>query len=328
MFGLPLFMVTCSPYSLAYRFLYNMEVLESILDLCDLPTIVALSRMSHWFVEIGKWYLHLRLSSLSSRFFNNGDELSFILRACDGVVSGSTALHIMLPKATTMWSPSDLDIYIPLCCEFQITHLLEKKGYHIHNEDSKDHPTYSSSGIFSVVTFTNKHNKIDVVISTLPCGASPIFNFHSTAIMNFISADSIFCAYPSLTFQGLSMINSTQLYNGTLSHVSMTALKKYKARGFNFVSCPTAHKFAFACKSKNHSLTDGGCLWVDVKCVPRAERGPEQIFEKLGVVNINWALGGLLCGVPATFVQPYTRVTGDDSSVRILHTFLVELTII
>ena len=69
-------------------------------------------------------------------------------------------------------------------------------------------------------------------------------------------------------------------------------------------------------------------MWVDVNCVPRAGRHPHQIFEKLGIVNVNWALGGLLCGVPATFVQPYTRVTGDESSVLISHASLIELTII
>lgn len=208
--------------------------------------------------------MRLRLHFLSSRFFVSGEELSFILGACDSVVSGSTALHIMLPKASTSWSPSDLDVYIPLRRKFQLTRL-------------------SSSDIFSVMTFANKHNKIDVVISTSLCAVSPIF-------------------------QGLTMINGTQLYNGSLCAVGMAALKKYKERSFKFITCPAAHRYAFACKSDNRSLTDGGCLWVDVNCVPRAGRRPHQIFEKLGIFNVNWALGGLLCGVPAAFVQPYTRV--------------------
>ena len=289
-----------------------MEILESLLDFCDLPTIVTFSHASQRFAEIGRWYLRLRLHSLSSRFFVSGEELSFILGACDSVVSGSTALHIMLPKASTSWSPSDLDVYIPLRRKFQLTRLLEKNGYHIENEGNNIHSTYSSSDIFSVMTFANKHNKIDVVISTSLCAVSPIFDFHSTVIMNFISADSIFSAYPSLTFQGLTMINGTQLYNGSLCAVGMAALKKYKERSFKFITCPAAHRYAFACKSDNRSLTDGGCLWVDVNCVPRAGRRPHQIFEKLGIFNVNWALGGLLCGVPAAFVQPYTRVTGES----------------
>ena len=234
----------------------------------------------------------------------------------------------MLPKASTSWSPSDLNVYIPLHHKFQLTCLLEKKGYHIENEGNNIHSTYSSSDIFSVMMFTNKHNKINVVISTSLCAVSPIFDFHSTAIMNFISADSIFSTYPSLTFQGLTMINGAQLYNGSLCAVGMAALKKYKERGFKFISCPAAHRYACACKSNNRSLTDGGCLWVGVNCVPRADRRPHQIFEKLGIVNVNWALGGLLCGVPAAFVQPYTRVTGDESSVLISHASLIELTII
>lgn len=58
---------------------------------------------------------------------------------------------------------------------------------------------------------------------------------------------------------------------------------------------------------------DAGGLWVDIDTLPNARRHPENIFDKLGVINVNWALGGLLCGVPAAFVQPYTEVTCDQS---------------
>ena len=136
--------------------------------------------------------------------------------------------------------------------------------------------------------------------------------FGFTATRKFIFRHTASHQGMSTSHWGLTMINGTQLYNGSLCAVGMAALKKYKERGFKFISCPAAHRYAFACKSDNRSLTDGGCLWVDVNCVPRAGRRPHQIFEKLGIFNVNWALGGLLCGVPAAFVQPYTRVTGES----------------
>jgi len=113
------------------------------------------------------------------------------------------------------------------------------------------------------------------------------------------------------------MINRSLLYNGTFSPVGMKALIKYKNWGFAFVSCPSTHKYGFACKSANRCLTDSGCLWINIDTVPRVGRHPENMFGKLAVVNVNWALGGLLCGAAVAFVRPYAHDTRDDSYVLI-----------
>ncbi|KIN98976.1 hypothetical protein M404DRAFT_92790, partial [Pisolithus tinctorius Marx 270] len=53
----------------------------------------------------------------------------------------------------------------------------------------------------------NGHKLIDIIVSKTTSALSPIFQFHSTAIMNFFSANSLFCAYPSLTQCHHTMIN-------------------------------------------------------------------------------------------------------------------------
>ncbi|KAI6138306.1 hypothetical protein BKA82DRAFT_55764, partial [Pisolithus tinctorius] len=55
-----------------------------------------------------------------------------------------------------------------------------------------------SSSICSVITFSNFCWSINVIVSSTVVAVSPIFKFHSTTVMNFIMADNIFCAYPSL----------------------------------------------------------------------------------------------------------------------------------
>jgi len=287
-----------------------MEFVEDLFDLCDLQDIMAFARSCRYIAGQVQWYLRRKLNILSARFFNNAADLAFILNACDAVISGSTALHFLLPIVSTPWSPTDLDLYIPLRCQLQLGHLLKKRG-------KSNISLYSTSKIFTVLTFTKADKKVDVIVSSTDCAVLPIFQFHSTAVMNFFTGNSIFCAYPSLTFRGLSMISASTLYNGSFSPVGMKALLKYKQRGLAFVSCPATHEFQFACKSANRSLTDDGCLWVDIDYVPRAGRRPENIFERFGIVDVNWALGGLLCGAPAAFVQPYIRETCDDSCVRI-----------
>ena len=309
------FLMPSPPYSPARKLLLNMELLESFFDLSDLQTIMTFARSCRYMATKVQWYLQRKLNILSARFFQSDKELPFILNACDTVVSGSTALHFLLPISSTPWSPTDLDIYVPFRCQLQLSCLLKKKGYHLQKKSKSKGSLYSVSKIFSILTFAKGHRKIDVIVSTSDCGILPIFQFHCTAVMNFITAKSIFCGYPSLTFRALSMINGSPLYNGSFSPVGVKALIKYKNRGFTFISCPATHEFGFVCKSANRCLMDGGCLWVDIDTLPRVGRRPENMFGKVAVVDVNWALGGLLCGAPAAFVRPYARDTRDDSYV-------------
>ncbi|KAI6024016.1 hypothetical protein BKA83DRAFT_4052984 [Pisolithus microcarpus] len=48
-----------------------------------------------------------------ARYFHKGNVLLDLLCSCDTIISGSTALHLLMPKQGPTWSPSDLDIYIP-----------------------------------------------------------------------------------------------------------------------------------------------------------------------------------------------------------------------
>ncbi|KIO08143.1 hypothetical protein M404DRAFT_108858, partial [Pisolithus tinctorius Marx 270] len=53
----------------------------------------------------------------------------------------------------------------------------------------------------------NGEKLIDVIISKTTSALSPIFQFHSTAVMNFFTANSLFCTYPLLTLHHCAMIN-------------------------------------------------------------------------------------------------------------------------
>ncbi|KAI6148715.1 hypothetical protein BKA82DRAFT_118014, partial [Pisolithus tinctorius] len=141
-------------------------------------------------------------------FFRDVATLKSILHSCDAVVSGSCALHVLLPANETSWLPSDLDLYVSyrhLAC---LSVLLEHKGYAIVCQRTVDAGPYGSSSIHAVVSFANGCHSIDVIVSSTVAAVSPIFEFHSTAMMNFISADHIYCAYPSLTLQEMSLVNA------------------------------------------------------------------------------------------------------------------------
>ncbi|KAI6145046.1 hypothetical protein BKA82DRAFT_3928687, partial [Pisolithus tinctorius] len=91
---------------------------------------------------------------------------------------------------------------------------------------------YGSSSIRSVVSFANNHQSIDVIVSSTVATMSPIFKFHSTTMMNFISADHIFCAYPALTLHLMSLVNAGPIYFKPFGFRTMCTLEKYGVRGF------------------------------------------------------------------------------------------------
>ncbi|KAI6101386.1 hypothetical protein EDD16DRAFT_1486555 [Pisolithus croceorrhizus] len=129
-----------------------------------------------------------------------------ILHACDAVISGSTALHILLLKQGTEWMPGDLDLYIPQMMLVPMVSCLMEEGYAMVTEcEGEDMPYTPTNGVH-IVQLTNSKQRIDVIVSGTASALSLIFHFHSTAVMNFVSADTIFCTYPRLTLQQLSLV--------------------------------------------------------------------------------------------------------------------------
>ncbi|KIO09239.1 hypothetical protein M404DRAFT_57819, partial [Pisolithus tinctorius Marx 270] len=177
-------------------------------------------------------YLQHRLRTTCSPFFPNPEVTTNILLACNAIVSGSAALRMVLPANACNWATSDLDIYVSQNNHMQLYNLLNKHNYNIVCEHNTDDSDYSPSTIFTVTTFGNGQRLIDVIISKTTSALSPIFQFHSTAVMNFFTANSLFCAYPSLTLRHRAMINTASLHERTFSPSHIHALLKYKSRGF------------------------------------------------------------------------------------------------
>ncbi|KAI6024934.1 hypothetical protein BKA83DRAFT_4024580, partial [Pisolithus microcarpus] len=155
-----------------------------------------------------------------------------MLHTCDAVISGSTALHILQPNLDTLWTPADLDIYVPLATSMHMLNCVMVEGYSIVSDGQQVQMRYTHSHVHRVIVLSNGERNIDVVVSATSVVLSPIFQFHSTAIMNFVSADTIFCSYPRLTFQHLSLLNAAAVYYSRhMGHI-IDAMQKYVTRGF------------------------------------------------------------------------------------------------
>ncbi|KAI6011462.1 hypothetical protein BKA83DRAFT_4066642, partial [Pisolithus microcarpus] len=86
-----------------------------------------------------------------------------------------------------------------------------------------------------VITIGNGQSTVDIVVSWMLTALSPIFQFHSTVIMNFVSANTIFSSYPSLTLQALSIANVGPLYYSRDNCQILQAMQKYVSRNIRYI---------------------------------------------------------------------------------------------
>ena len=256
--------------------------------------------------------LQQRIDSLAAPFFSSGTILQEILRTCDAVISGSSALHFLLPITTTTWKPNDLDLYVPHRYMRELTIRLQNLGY--QQLPLNPHTSYSSPHILAVHKFALREKIIDVIMSSTSAAFSPIFLFDSTAVMNFISADEIFSAYPDLTLQYKSLLNPHSLYKHPYSRIKLSHLQKYLDRGFKFIPCRESHTSNFTCRSLGRTITDAGCLWINLHSGRRVPQHPANIFHQYGTLDVEWRLGGHICGSDC-FLPPRIHVIEDKSQV-------------
>ena len=156
-------------------------------------------------------------------------------------------------------------------------------------------------------------------MSKVPASFAPIFQYHSMAAMNFVSAHHMFCAYPELTLRGLSMTNPGPFYRGCFDITTMDEMREYNSYGFGYVK---TGMFGVN-NSKGRTLTDSKCLWVSLKLTPYVCNSGADLLRLYGVADAHWILGGKIDGVRGTFAFPRLDLIEDESYVDLFVKIIV-----
>ncbi|KAH7918547.1 hypothetical protein BV22DRAFT_982838, partial [Leucogyrophana mollusca] len=172
-------------------------------------------------------------------FVSNTRVFNDILSATHSVVSGSIALRLLFPPTTIDWPTTDMDIYVPKHTSHIVIDYFHKEGYTSVSHGCTT-STYARTSILKVYTLLKGYRTIDIVVSKTGCALKPIFQFHTTGVMNFVTADTILCAYPTLTTKFRSLINPIALRDARLSIPMLQAIVKYSDRGFSIHGSPSA----------------------------------------------------------------------------------------
>jgi len=283
-----------------------------VLNSSNIITLARLAAISASNADKVSQHLAHRLDCLLQPFFSSGTILWEILRTCNAVLSGSSALRLLLPITPATWKPNDLDLYVPHCHMRLLTTQLQNLGYQLMPPSTVDLSIYSSLHTFAIHRFILEDKVIDVIESITHASFSPIFFFHCMAVMNFIGTDSIFAVYPELTMENKTLLNPFPIYKHTYQRVNLAPLEKYHAWGFKFLCCEDSHASRFQCRSIRRSITDGGCLWIDFHSGRHIPSHPTDVFCQFGVLDVEWRLGGHICGSKC-FVDTHINVIEDKS---------------
>ncbi|KAJ3525114.1 hypothetical protein NMY22_g10707 [Coprinellus aureogranulatus] len=202
-------------------------------------------------------FAHAELRARLRRLLRNWD-LSFdgTLQALDqyrSVMSGSSILNMCVPGD---WSPGDLDFYCPLGKKDNMVRHFEGEGYsvvpkedvpsnhHTVEDASPMNPDYHMELLKEVVFLRKDAHKINIIESAVPCAEAPIFLFHSTVVMNFLTSKGVTCLYPHWTLNSKGVVNHRSGRQDWLANEEKETrvLDKYRDRGYTIAEdCADLH---------------------------------------------------------------------------------------
>ncbi|PPQ80640.1 hypothetical protein CVT26_007112 [Gymnopilus dilepis] len=229
-----------------------------LLQHVDILSLVSLSRTSKqlhslysWFAEMAwdpswryrQWFVHI---------------LAFrrLLRRCNAVVSGSFALQFFQRRR---YIGSDMDIYLRCAGVKEFCLWMKHEGYrNVDGDASYVRTNFPEDTLKAVAPRNSKHGPLLGVhtfqrmvgsarghievqrVQLIVVDTDPIehilFNFHSTAVMNFLSANRAVAIFPMNTFvQRVSFV--THAPPPASKHIIWR--RKYRKRGFTIIDDST-----------------------------------------------------------------------------------------
>ena len=289
------------------------ELHTNILAYLNIRELLMLAATSSFNQSLVFDYIDQRKETLASYFFKNSDGFFQKLTEAGGVVSGSAALHLLLPAAMTNWMPSDLDLYVPRSGYAALETWIARQDYCISHVGARTGNTYLFSTMEQKLRFSNGLQSIEIIISKTEAVCAPIFHFHSTAVMNFFTAHGIFCAYPKLTLAYLSMVNPAPIYCEAFQLHNLDALHKYESRGFTYVSWKNDSGDEGRTSYESRRLTDTSCMAIQTTRTSSNPMDQQHLLHTSDVIDVEWCLGGRVSSSSLAFVYPRTKVVKNRS---------------
>ena len=163
-------------------------------------------------------------------FVRNVNAFSEALRRHGAVVSGSVALYYFIPCPG--WFPNDLDIYVSYDEFPALVRTLEDdpalQFRTLPSLGGPQRPTSVSLDIAEIRKLSTPSQRVvDVIRSRRSTPVSPLIQFWTSMLVNFVTPDACAAAFPRMMFNGRGFVREFGM-----SSRDQEAMRKYTSRDF------------------------------------------------------------------------------------------------
>ncbi len=248
-------------------------------------------------------HLRDRFGVTVSPFVRDVEGLKDLMREKDIVILGSLVLQFLDPLFVRSWpsGPGDMDLYTPLRAHQEVVnYMVLKEGYtvkmqhiadntpaeliHLLPTNSEDNPRVRHGyldnwkNIAIISTLEKGRKSIDVVGSRSRSPLQPILSFHSTLVMNAISPDLVFTAYPELTYRRAAIWSPSH-------STPIGIMRKWKERVYEIVENTSQWDPSHMCRSSAicmHTVcltTDNDVFQVVIRRIPNEDVSKRELGD-------------------------------------------------
>lgn len=182
---------------------------DEIMSHLPLPGLHSLRLASKYWHHTVREFLRRKYIHLLRKYFTNTASWLSLMRRFGAVVSGSEALDFALHGTTQpAIHAHDLDVYVNAVYALAVVvHLRDFEGYRVVIDRGVWNGRIVDDfygGVVSVTTLIHRVRKTKVQVVCVAELSAPhqVALFWTTLVMNFLTADGLTMAYPSLTVEG------------------------------------------------------------------------------------------------------------------------------
>ncbi|VDC03127.1 unnamed protein product [Peniophora sp. CBMAI 1063] len=222
--------------------LSTLELVAQVFQHLDGGSLMRCRKVNTLFDLVAQEEWRARVHAHTAPFVCDVSHFYFLLGGVEGVVSGSTALAVILSGSEFdgfLQPTSDLDVYLPteVGRDEIVRHLVSSEGYRVDSGTTSSGEELWKRKPDTIISLTRltrvagdvKHS-VDIVVGTDHAATTPILSFWGSLVMNYISETSIVCLYPRLTLRGRFFTRP-----GIQADIISDPLQKYIDRGFHRV---------------------------------------------------------------------------------------------
>ncbi|KAK7054463.1 hypothetical protein VNI00_003661 [Paramarasmius palmivorus] len=234
------------------------------------------------------------------------EEFRKMLQKTRAIVSGSV---LVARISQHPFEPRDLDLFVKDKGTLEVGDFLGRRGFKFTplserqvgtRRESKQQPTgfaeavdtefaewnpntgnvadrYKCCHLAGVFNFTNEEGKTIQVIATRCTPVEAILRFHSTAVMNFATANEVTCLFPTLTF----IEKKNLVVRDANSSAVSDCIRKYERRGWTTITQLSAFE-ALASNSDTRAFGRkvGDCRTWKIDITPRTNGEGEEPYTQ------------------------------------------------